>query len=97
MVQRVGSRIRKSRQKLTKNIREKSKIRISSFLQTFNNGDRVALKAEPAYQKGQYFLRFHGKTGVISGQRGKCYEVKIKDFNKEKMLVVHPIHLKKVS
>ncbi|MBC8500915.1 MAG: 50S ribosomal protein L21e [Nanoarchaeota archaeon] len=97
MVKRVGSRMRKSRQKLSKSIREKSKIRISSFLQKFNPGDRVALKAEPAYQKGQYFLRFHGKTGTVTGQRGKCYEVKIKDFKKEKTLVVHPIHLKKVS
>lgn len=97
MVQRIGSKNRKSRQKLSKNIRDRSKIRISSFLQTFSNGDRVALKAEPAYQKGQYFLRFHGKTGLVTGKRGDCYEVKIKDFKKEKMLVVHPVHLKKVS
>lgn len=97
MVQRTGGRMRKSRQKLSKNIRTKGKIRISEFLQTFKKGDRVALKAEPAYQKGQYFLRFHGKTGTISKQRGECYEVKIKDFTKEKIVVVHPVHLKKVS
>ncbi|MBC8494769.1 50S ribosomal protein L21e [archaeon] len=97
MVKRIGSTMRKSRQKLSKNIREKSKVRISSFLQTFNDGDKVVLKVEPAYQKGQYFLRFHGKTGTIGGRTGTCYEVKIKDINKEKTLIVHPIHLKKVN
>lgn len=97
MVKRIGSSMRKSRQKLSKNIREKSKVRISSFLQTFDNGDKVVLKVEPAYQKGQYFLRFHGKIGTIGSRTGTCYEVKIKDINKEKTLIVHPIHLKKVS
>lgn len=97
MVKRVGSRMRKSRQKLRKNIRTKGKIRISDFLQTFETGEKVALKIESAYQKGQYFLRFHGKTGTIKCQRGKCYEVKIKDFKKDKIVVVHPVHLKKVN
>ncbi|MFC2135886.1 50S ribosomal protein L21e [Bacteroidota bacterium] len=97
MVKRIGSKIRKSRQKLSKSIREKSKIRISSFLQKFDMGDQVALKAEPAYQKGQYFLRFHGKTGKITGQKGNCYEVTIKDYTKAKKLIVHPVHLKKVN
>ncbi|MBU0471963.1 MAG: 50S ribosomal protein L21e, partial [Nanoarchaeota archaeon] len=67
------------------------------FLQTFENGNRVVLKVEPAYQKGQYFLRFHGKTGTVIGQKGKCYEVQINDFDKEKTVIVHPIHLKKVN
>lgn len=89
--------MRKTRQKLSKNIHTKGKVRISSFLQEFNKGDQVALTVEPAYQKGQYYLRFHGKTGVVSGKRGECYEIKIKDFNKEKMVVVHPVHLKKVN
>jgi len=97
MVKRIGSRINKSRQKLSKNIREKSKISIRSFLQTFNIGDKVALKAEPAYPKGMYFLRFHGKTGEVTGQRGTCYEVKIRDFDKMKTVLVHPVHLKKVN
>jgi ribosomal protein L21E len=97
MVQRIGSKMRKSRQKLSKNIHTKSKIKIRTFLQSFNAGDKVALKVEPAYQKGIYELRFHGKTGTIKSQKGTCYEVKIKDFTKEKILIVHPVHLKKVN
>jgi large subunit ribosomal protein L21e len=53
------------------------------------------LCAEPAYQKGMYYPRFHGKSGIVSGMRGDCYEIVIKDSAKQKTLVVHPIHLKR--
>ena len=97
MVKRVGSKIRKSRHKLKKSISEKSRIRIRSFLQSFNKGERVALKADSTYSKGQYFLRFYGKTGKVAGKQGDCYLVNIKDLNKKKTVIVHPVHLKKVD
>ena len=97
MVKRIGSRMRKSRQKLKKDLRDRSKFKIRKFLQQFKKGDKVALKAESGYQKGQYNLRFHGKTGEVTRTRGDCYEVKIKDFKKEKTMIVHPVHLKKVN
>ena len=68
---------------------------MSRFFQEYENGDRVVLKAEPAYHKGMYYPRFHGRSGVVSGKRGDCYEVIINDKNKVKMIVVHPIHIKK--
>lgn len=64
-------------------------------MQTFKTGDKVLLKAEPAYQKAMYFPRFHGKTGTIKKKQGSCYIIKIKDQKKEKELIVHPIHLRK--
>jgi len=87
----------KSRNKLRKSIREPSRVRIRSFLQNFKEGDKVALKADSAYQKGMYHLRFHGKTGLVVGKSGDCYRIKIKDFEKEKTLIVHPVHLKKIE
>ncbi len=95
MVDRVGGFRRKTRNKLKKNVSEKGKISLRKFLQTFEKGDEVNLVAEPAYQKGMYHPRFHGKRGVISKVCGKCYEVKIKDFDKEKIVVVHPVHMVK--
>ncbi len=89
--------MRKSRQKLTKSIREKSKLNIAKYLQTFEDGESVALKVDSAYQRGMYNLRFHGKTGVVVGKQGNCFKVKIKDFAKEKTLIVHPVHLKKIT
>lgn len=96
MVKRIGKGRRKTRHAMRKNIRKKGKISISSYFQEFKEGDKVALKAEPAVQKGMYFRRFHGQTGIIKGKTGKCYEVMLKDRGKQKMLIVHPVHLKKV-
>ena len=94
-MQRIGGFRRKTRRKLTKNVRQKGKISISKFFQKFKEGDRVYLVAEPAYQKGMYFPRFHGKSGVVMESQGSNYYVQIKDGSKQKKLLIHPIHLKK--
>ncbi len=96
MVMRIGGSRRKSRYKLTKEKRRRGKISISRYFQKFEVGDKVALYVEPAVQKGMYHLKFLGKIGTISGKRGKCYEIKMMDINKEKTLIAHPVHLKRV-
>ena len=92
---RIGGFRRKTRHKLKKNIREKGKISLKKYFQKIEVGQKVLLKAEPAVQGGMYFPRFHSKTGVIIGMEGRCYKVQIKDKNKQKTLIVHPVHLKK--
>lgn len=94
MAKRIGRSRRKTRHKLRKNIRDKGKISISNYLHEFKPGDRVILKAEPAVQTGMYFPRFHGKAGIIKERQGNCYKVLIKDINKKKTVIVHPVHLK---
>ncbi|MDO8556440.1 MAG: 50S ribosomal protein L21e [Nanoarchaeota archaeon] len=96
MVRRTGGSRRKTRAKFRKNFRTKGKISIRRFLQSFKAGDNVVLKAEPGYNHTIYKGRFHGQRGIIQAKRGFCYEVMICDGNKEKMLVVHPIHLKRL-
>ena len=93
MVDRVGGFRRNTRHKMSKNVRSRGKISIRQFLQSFKVGEKVQLKAEPAYQKGMYFPRFYGKVGVVSKVVGSCYEVKINDMGKDKTVVVHPVHL----
>lgn len=95
MVQRIGGGRRKTRLTYRKHIRSKGKLSISRFLQEFKHGDRVVLKTEPAYQKGMYFRRFHGRSGLVTKKIGECYEVEIVDGNKSKRLIVHPVHLKR--
>ena len=94
MSNRIGGLRRKSRYKLKKERRRKGKISVSRFMQTFKSGQRVHLSVEPSMHKGVYHPRFIGKTGTVRGLRGKCYEVSIKDGDKEKLLIVHPVHLK---
>ncbi|MCD4666263.1 50S ribosomal protein L21e [archaeon] len=95
MVSRTGSARRKTRSKYKKNIRQKGKLSLTKYLQSFKPDEKVCLKAEPAYQKGMYFRRFHGQIGIIKRKKGACYEVLIKDGNKPKTLIVHPIHLQR--
>ena len=95
MVQRIGGLRRKTRYKFRKEKRRRGKISVTRYFQSFNIGDRVYLHVEPAVQKGMYYPRFMGKAGIIKGKRGKCYEVTINDINKEKIVVVHPVHLKR--
>ncbi|BBL45216.1 50S ribosomal protein L21e [Nanobdella aerobiophila] len=90
-----GSR-RKTRDKLSLNIRNHGKIRINSILENYNKGDRVVIKINPAYHDGMPNPRFLGSTGIVKSKRGECYEVMINNKGNEKILIVHPAHLKRV-
>ncbi|MBN1645559.1 50S ribosomal protein L21e [Candidatus Woesearchaeota archaeon] len=95
MVQRIGGMRRNTRFKMRKGPSRQGKVKIRDFLQSFKEGDRVVLKAEPAYQKGMYHPRFHGKRAVVVGKKGDCYECQFKDIDKQKIVIVHPVHLQK--
>ena len=96
MAKRIGTSRTKSRSKFTKHLRKKGKISIRRCLQKFDEGEKVRLLAEPAVQNGLYHARFHSKCGIISGKQGRCYKVAIKDFKKEKVLIINPAHLRKI-
>ena len=93
MVKKKGIR-RKSRDKLSKNIREHGKVSLKRYLQVLKAGDRVALSADSSYHKGLYHPRFHGKVGTVLGKQGRCYKILFNDQHKEKMIIIHPVHLK---
>ncbi len=96
MATRVGGFRRKTRSKLRKSPKEKGKISIRKYFQVLKPDMKVCFKAEPAVQKGMYFPRFHGKTGTVIGKEGTCYRVAFKDGKKAKIIIAHPVHLKKV-
>ena len=95
MATRRGGFRRKTRSKLRKQVKTRGKISIRKYFQGFKAGERVVLAAEPAVQKGMYFPRFHGRSGIILKKQGNCYAVSFKDGNKEKVVITHPVHLKK--
>ena len=68
MVRRTGGFRRKTRSKLRKNVKDKGKISIRRYLQSFKNGERVFLSCEPAVQKGMYHPRYYGKAGLIKNK-----------------------------
>ncbi|MBU0614475.1 MAG: 50S ribosomal protein L21e [Nanoarchaeota archaeon] len=96
-MQRIGGSRRKTRGKFSKKASEKGKISLRAYFQEYEPGERVFLTVEPAIQKGMYYPRFVGKSGIIKCKAGSCYEVEIKDFKKAKTLIVHPVHLRKIK
>ena len=97
MANRKGSYRRKTRKLMSKHFRERGKISLTKYFAEYAEGDKITLKTEPAIQKGIYHLRFHGRTGVVKGKQGACYKVEIKDGNKPKELIVHPVHLARLK
>lgn len=95
MVKRIGGIRRKTRYKFRKEKRNRGKLSITKYFQSFGIGDKVHLTVESAIQKGMYYPRFMGRAGIIKDKRGRCYEVTINDLGKEKTLIVHPVHLRK--
>ena len=96
MVKRLGGFRRKSRSKLRKNIRLRGKLSLRQYFQKFKGEEKVSLSMEPSIQSGVYNLRFHGKIGVVTGQKGSCYTIDVRDGNKMKNILVHPVHLRRV-
>ena len=79
-----------------KSIRTRGKLQLSRYFQELNEGDFVAISREQSVPVN-FEKRFQGLTGIVEGKRGKVYIVKIKDGNKEKRILIEPIHLKKIK
>lgn len=79
-----------------KPVRTRGKLSLGKYFQTFDNGDSVAVIREASIPVN-FPRRLQGRTGKISGKRGKAYIVSIKDQTKEKSFLIEPVHLKKIK
>ena len=79
-----------------KQMKTKGKIKLSQYFQAFKTGDRVTVIRELALRP-KFPKQLQGRSGVIDSKRGDSYLVKIKDLNKEKTYIIHPVHLKKLT
>ena len=96
MSKRKGGSRAGTRNLFRKSPRTRGKVSLTKYFMPYKVGDRAVLIAEPAVQASLYHQRFHGKAGFITGKRGECYELEVVDGGKTKMIVVHPVHLKKL-
>lgn len=77
-------------------MKERGKFKISEYFKILKKGDKVAMKREQSL--AAYFpKRVQGRTGEVVEKKGSNYVVKLKEFNKEKKFIVHPIHLKRIK
>lgn len=88
----------KTRRKHKKHIRKRGLGSIEKYLLDFEIGEKIDIITDPSIQKrGMPHRRFHGKTGTIIGERGRCYEVSVKLGNSTKTLIIGKEHLRKTK
>ena len=79
-----------------KKIRTRGKIQLSRYFQELKQGEKVAVSKEKSLKTG-FPERLQGRTGSVEGKKGRAYIIKIKDQDKEKKFIIHPIHLRRVK
>lgn len=91
MAQRVRGSGKRRRSRFRKH---RDKTTVNQLLQSFSVDEKVVIKIDSGVHGAMPLARFQGQVGTITGTRGDCYEVEITDGDKEKTLVVAPVHLK---
>lgn len=79
-----------------KRIRQKGKISFSNYFKKLDDGETVAIVRDFGL-KASFPKRMQGKSGKIIGSRGNFKLVEVKDGDKKKTFIIHPIHLKKLK
>lgn len=85
----------RTRKLMKKNIREKGAIpSLSRILVPYKVGDKVHIVVDPAVHKGMSYRRYIGKTGTVTGFRGRALIVEITVGSKIKKLFLLPEHVR---
>lgn len=85
---------RKTRSLLRKRPRERGKSPLSRLLYEYKPGDKVVIDIDPSIHKGMPHRRYQGKVGTIIAKRGRAYEIKVRQGDRLKEIIVRPEHLK---
>jgi large subunit ribosomal protein L21e len=94
MVKHNGYRT-KTRRRFRKNPRTRGLPGLSKFMIEYTIGDSVDIVGDPTFVKfGFPHRRFDGKTGVITGLRGKCYEIELRIGDATKMIIAGKEHIR---
>lgn len=85
----------KTRHKHRKNVRKRGLGSVEKYLIDYNMDDKVDIITDPSqHKRGMPHSRYHGRTGTIIGQRGRCYLVEVKLGNSKKTLIIGKEHLR---
>ncbi|MGQ4873227.1 MAG: 50S ribosomal protein L21e [Promethearchaeota archaeon] len=86
----------KCRRRHRKHIRAKGLGSVEKYLIKYEVGDKVDIITDPSqHKRGMPHRRYHGLTGTVVGQRGRCYIVKVRRGNSIKTLIIGTEHLRK--
>ena len=86
---------RRTRNVMQKRARARGLSPITHMFQKFEVGDKVNVNIDPSMHKGQPHVRFHGRTGTVTGMQGSAYTLDIRMGDMMKQIIVRPEHLRK--
>jgi len=85
----------KTRKRHRKNVRKRGLGPVEKYLIDYEVGDKVDLITDSSqHKRGMPHRRYHGRTGVILGVRGRCFEVEVRLNKAKKTLIVGREHLR---
>ncbi|MFX1364219.1 MAG: 50S ribosomal protein L21e [Promethearchaeota archaeon] len=94
MVKHRGYRT-KTRHKHRRNVRNRGLTSVEKYLIDYKIDDKVDIITDSSqHKRGMPHSRYHGRTGTIIGQRGRCYLVDVKLGNSKKTLIIGREHLR---
>jgi large subunit ribosomal protein L21e len=79
---------------MSKRIRERGLSSPSKVLVDYEVGQRVDIVIDPAFHKGMPHKRYHGKTGIATGIRGRAVLVDVGLGKATKSLIIRREHLR---
>ena len=85
----------KTRSRHRKKVRDRGLGSIEKYLDEYEINDKVDIITDSSqHKRGMPHRRYDGRTGVIVGIRGRCYEVEVKLGKAKKMLIIGKEHLR---
>ena len=78
---------------MSKRVREKGLSSPNKTLIEYEVGQRVDIVIDSAFHKGMPHRRYQGKTGVVTGARGRAVLVDVGLGKATKSLIIRPEHL----
>jgi len=82
-----------ARRLLTKEPRERGKMKLSKLLYEYQSGTQVVIKIDSAVHKGMPHKRYHGRVGTILNKRGRSYVISVSQGDALREIIVRPEHL----
>ena len=83
----------RTRSLMSKRVRTRGIASLSRVLVDYEIGQRVDIVINPSVHKGMPHRRYQGRTGVVTGIRGRGIVVDVKLGKATKTLIVRPDHL----
>ena len=78
---------------MSKRVRQRGLTSVNKVLESYEEGQRVDVVIDSAFHKGMPHKRYHGRTGIVKGVRGRAVIVDLTLGKAVKTLLIRPEHL----